>query len=88
MFVIFQEKLRKRVLFHGTDKEAVKSHIGAQSLPKKYGGDMELPSSPLGASLWNYVCLFNEEFEGTFLKLFFNLILDTFEFSVLIIVFL
>lgn len=57
--------MRKRIHFHGTDQETLKSYIGTLALPKQYGGDMEL-TSPSGDSLWNYLCRFNEEYDGMF----------------------
>ncbi|KAF7992240.1 hypothetical protein HCN44_001565 [Aphidius gifuensis] len=67
VFAIFKpfihEKLRKRVIFHGTDKAGLKSYIGAQALPQKYGGDLDLPLEQVGEPLWNYLNQFHEEFE-------------------------
>ncbi|XP_066589162.1 alpha-tocopherol transfer protein-like isoform X2 [Prorops nasuta] len=57
-----QEKLRKRIIFHGADRESLKAHISANALPKKYGGELDIPDEPIGEALWKYFCSFEDDF--------------------------
>ncbi|XP_059484486.1 clavesin-1-like [Neocloeon triangulifer] len=47
IFAIFkpflQEKLRKRIHFHGTNRPSLLKHIDPEVLPKRYGGTLDLP---------------------------------------------
>jgi len=40
----FREKLRGRIVFHGTDRESLFKHIDAKCLPKQYDGILEYPA--------------------------------------------
>ncbi|XP_012252208.1 alpha-tocopherol transfer protein-like [Athalia rosae] len=66
VFAIFkpfmQEKLRKRIHFHGTDKVSLLEHIDSKALPDRYGGNLEFPTEPLGMKLYEYFCNFEEDF--------------------------
>lgn len=61
---VFQEKLRKRVHFHGTNRPALLQHIEAKSLPRRYGGDLDIPAEPVGEPLYKYLSLWEDEFIG------------------------
>ncbi|XP_015592326.1 alpha-tocopherol transfer protein-like [Cephus cinctus] len=61
----FQEKLRKRLHFHGSDRASLLSFIDAKALPTQYGGQLELPSEPLGERLWEYFCTYEEDFQAS-----------------------
>ncbi|XP_057329535.1 alpha-tocopherol transfer protein-like [Microplitis mediator] len=67
VFAIFKpfimEKLRKRIHFHGTDRESLLKLIDRNALPTQYGGDLKLPSEPMGEAVWEYFCHFQKEFE-------------------------
>lgn len=39
----FREKLRNRIVFHGTDRESLFKHIDSKCLPKQYDGILEYP---------------------------------------------
>ncbi|XP_015127415.1 alpha-tocopherol transfer protein-like [Diachasma alloeum] len=66
VFAIFKpflhEKLRKRVHFHGTNRPALLSHIEAKALPRRYGGDLDIPADPIGEPLFKYLTLWEDEF--------------------------
>ncbi|XP_039313961.1 alpha-tocopherol transfer protein [Solenopsis invicta] len=58
VFTIFkpflEEKIRKRIHFHGTNWESLRASLVAdkKTILKKHGGDMELPEGPYGEMLW------------------------------------
>lgn len=39
----FREKLRNRIIFHGTDRESLHKHMDPKSLPKCYEGTIDIP---------------------------------------------
>jgi hypothetical protein len=39
----FREKLRSRIIFHGTDRESLHKHIAPKCLPKCYDGTIDIP---------------------------------------------
>lgn len=47
VFALFKpflrEKLRSRIIFHGTDRESLHQHISSKCLPAAYGGVLEMP---------------------------------------------
>ncbi|XP_070499190.1 alpha-tocopherol transfer protein-like isoform X2 [Chironomus tepperi] len=47
VFALFKpflrEKLRNRIVFHGTDRDSLHSYIAPKCLPKEYDGTIELP---------------------------------------------
>lgn len=61
-----QEKLRRRIHFHGTDRASLLQLIDAKALPERYGGSLEVPNEPIGEPLWEYFCKFEKEFEGNY----------------------
>ncbi|XP_044011435.1 alpha-tocopherol transfer protein-like isoform X1 [Aphidius gifuensis] len=68
LFAIFKPfidaKYRKRLFFHGKNRDDLMSCYGSQALPKQYGGELEYSlGEPLEESLWDYLCNFNEEFQ-------------------------
>ncbi|XP_012289206.1 alpha-tocopherol transfer protein-like [Orussus abietinus] len=69
VFAIFkpflQEKLRNRLHFHGTNRQTLLSHIGVTALPTKFGGNLKIPEEPVGETLWNYFCIFEEAFQAS-----------------------
>ncbi|XP_034941460.1 alpha-tocopherol transfer protein-like [Chelonus insularis] len=66
VFAIFKpflmEKLRKRVIFHGTDRKSLLKYIDARALPVRYGGELELPPESFGEKIWKYISNFEDEF--------------------------
>ncbi|XP_014219785.1 alpha-tocopherol transfer protein-like [Copidosoma floridanum] len=60
-----QEKLRKRIHFHGSDREGLMKHIEAKALPKKYGGELDFPDQPIGEPFVNYIASFEDNFIET-----------------------
>ncbi|CAG5096391.1 Similar to Ttpa: Alpha-tocopherol transfer protein (Mus musculus) [Cotesia congregata] len=69
VFALFKpfltEKLRKRIHFHGADKESLLKLVDRKAVPKYMGGDLDVPIQPLGKPVWEYYCNFQEEFEGS-----------------------
>uniref|UniRef100_A0A146LF31 Alpha-tocopherol transfer protein-like n=4 Tax=Lygus hesperus TaxID=30085 RepID=A0A146LF31_LYGHE len=47
VFALFKpflrEKLRNRIIFHGTDRKSLHKHLDPSCLPKEYGGTMDVP---------------------------------------------
>lgn len=39
----FNEKLRSRIYFHGTDRDSLHKHISQKCLPKEYDGTIDIP---------------------------------------------
>ncbi|CAD6234039.1 GSCOCG00012358001-RA-CDS [Cotesia congregata] len=67
VFALFKplltEKLRKRIYFHGTNKESLLKVVDRKAVPKYMGGDLDVPIQPVGKPLWEYYCNFQQEFE-------------------------
>lgn len=61
-----QEKIRKRIHIHGTNRESLISIIGRKGLFKKYGGEVEHPNEPFGDMLWHTFLAFEDIFEGNY----------------------
>lgn len=40
------------------------SFINAEALPSTYGGQFKMPDEPLGEALYQYLCIFEDEYEG------------------------
>ncbi|XP_076647670.1 alpha-tocopherol transfer protein isoform X1 [Halictus rubicundus] len=59
------EKTQKRLHFHGTDRDALISHLGAKSVPTDLGGEMVLPKVPIGEGICEYFCWYEKEFEAS-----------------------
>ncbi|XP_058795506.1 alpha-tocopherol transfer protein-like [Phymastichus coffea] len=57
-----QEKLRKRIHFHGTDRNSLKKFIDAACLPERYGGELEFPNEPLGEPFIKFLSTFEDDF--------------------------
>lgn len=47
VFALFKpflrEKLRKRIIFHGTDRQSLYQHMSPECLPLCYGGTVDAP---------------------------------------------
>lgn len=61
---VLQEKTRKRLHFHGTDREALISFVGVKNLPIEFGGELEMPNKPIGQDIYEYLHKFEKIFEG------------------------
>ncbi|XP_020286468.1 alpha-tocopherol transfer protein-like [Pseudomyrmex gracilis] len=61
-----EEKLRKRIFFHGTNFESLMTSMNTnkETLLKKHGGDLEMPEGPYGETYWRSV-LYLEPFVKT-----------------------
>ncbi|XP_006614082.1 alpha-tocopherol transfer protein-like [Apis dorsata] len=57
------EKTRKRLHFHGTDREALISILGVKNLPTEFGGELEMPNEPIGQHIYEYMHKFEKKFE-------------------------
>jgi len=53
---MLQEKIRKRIFFHGTDRESLIAHLDKTLLFKKYGGELDPIDESYGTNLWHYMC--------------------------------
>uniref|UniRef100_V9ILT0 CRAL-TRIO domain-containing protein n=1 Tax=Apis cerana TaxID=7461 RepID=V9ILT0_APICE len=54
------EKTRKRLHFHGTDREALISFLGVKNLPIEFGGELEMPNQPIGQDIYEYIYKFEK----------------------------
>ncbi|XP_043594006.1 alpha-tocopherol transfer protein-like [Bombus pyrosoma] len=59
------EKTRKRLHFHGTNRDTLLSFIGAKALPMEFGGELEMPNEPIGQGICDYFCWFEKDFEAS-----------------------
>ncbi|XP_050453204.1 alpha-tocopherol transfer protein-like [Cataglyphis hispanica] len=64
-FAIFkpflEEKIRKRIHFHGTDWGSLMTFIGKKALLKRHGGELDIPEGPFGITFCENI-LFCEPF--------------------------
>lgn len=81
-----REKLRNRIIFHGSDRKSLQEHMSPKCLPECYGGTLNLPR--INGVQWLELLLkCDKEYEGNFLacerrtvqekyheKIFFNFI--------------
>ncbi|GJQ71860.1 hypothetical protein Trydic_g14747, partial [Trypoxylus dichotomus] len=67
VFALFKpflrEKLRKRIIFHGTDRKSLHSYLTPKCLPKSYGGTLEIPRIT-GVQWLELLNLCDEEFQA------------------------
>ncbi|CAK9799180.1 CLVS1 [Anthophora quadrimaculata] len=70
VYVIFKpflmEKTRRRLHFHGTNRNSLISHVGEKCLPTEFGGKLQMPSEPIGELICDYFCCFEKNFEGNY----------------------
>lgn len=60
-----REKLRNRIIFHGTDRKSLHQHLSPKCLPECYGGSLNLPR--INGPQWLELLLqCDQEYEGTF----------------------
>jgi len=58
-----REKLRNRIIFHGTDRNSLHQYIDPKCLPEKYGGNLDIAS--ISGPQWLELLLkFDEEYEA------------------------
>lgn len=61
-FAIFkpflEEKIRKRIHFHGTNWESLMTFIDKSALLKRHGGELEMPDDSFGVTLWQNLLFF------------------------------
>ncbi|XP_029679530.1 alpha-tocopherol transfer protein-like isoform X1 [Formica exsecta] len=66
-FAIFkpflEEKIRKRIHFHGTNWESLMIYIDQKALLKRHGGELDMPEGPFGMTLWESILLCESFFE-------------------------
>ncbi|EFN60569.1 Alpha-tocopherol transfer protein-like [Camponotus floridanus] len=67
-FAIFkpflEEKIRKRICFHGTNWESLTTFIDKKALLKRHGGELEMPERQFGVNFWQGLCYCESFFEG------------------------
>ncbi|EZA59217.1 hypothetical protein DMN91_007783 [Ooceraea biroi] len=67
-FAIFkpflEEKLRKRIFFHGRNREPLMAHIDKKALFKMYGGELDEPEELFGTNLWQLMCQYDVLFKA------------------------
>ncbi|XP_011877600.1 PREDICTED: alpha-tocopherol transfer protein-like [Vollenhovia emeryi] len=59
-----EEKYRKRIYTHGINWESLMTHIDKRALPKKYGGEIEMPEEQYCVTLWQSLLYFEPAFVG------------------------
>ncbi|GAB1862165.1 Alpha-tocopherol transfer protein-like [Camponotus japonicus] len=66
-FAIFkpflEEKIRKRIRFHGTNWESLMTFIDKKALLKRHGGELEMPDGQFGVNFWQGLCYCEPFFE-------------------------
>lgn len=66
-FAIFkpflEEKIRKRIHFHGTNWESLTTFIDKKALLKRHGGELEMPEGQFGVNLHQGLCYCEPFFE-------------------------
>lgn len=62
-----QEKIRKRIHFHGTNWESLMTYIDQKALLKRHGGELDMPEGPFGMTLWESILLCEPFFKGNYL---------------------
>lgn len=67
MWYYLQEKIRKRIIFHGTNWENLtKNFIDKKALLKRHGGELEMPDGPFGTQLWESLIFCEPFFESNY----------------------
>lgn len=64
MHCVSQEKIRKRLHFHGTNWESLMTFINKEALLKRHGGELEMPEGQYGAMLWQNLLSCEPALEG------------------------
>lgn len=67
VFALFKpflrEKLRNRIIFHGTDRKSLHQYISPKCLPECYGGSLDLPR--IDGPKWHDLLMkFDKEYKG------------------------
>ncbi|KAJ2953835.1 hypothetical protein O0L34_g1464 [Tuta absoluta] len=66
LFAIFKpflrEKLRKRIHFHGSDRESLFAHVDKKALRARHGGELPEPEIP-GEVLWKMLHHYEDDFK-------------------------
>lgn len=67
MFALFKpflkDKLKSRIVFHGTDRASLHKYIDSDCLPDCYGGTMKMPR--ITGSQWHEILVQSDkEYEG------------------------
>lgn len=66
-FAIFkpflEEKIRKRICFHGTNWDSLMNFIDKKALLKRHGGELEMPEGQFGVHFWQSLCYCEPLFE-------------------------
>ncbi|XP_011150201.1 alpha-tocopherol transfer protein-like [Harpegnathos saltator] len=57
-----QEKLRKRIHFHGTNRQSLMAYVDKSALLKKHGGELDATDDSFGVNLWQLFCTFDSFF--------------------------
>ncbi|KOX73152.1 Alpha-tocopherol transfer protein-like [Melipona quadrifasciata] len=70
------EKTRKRLHFHGTNRESLLSFVDENVLPVEFGGKYEMPRESIGQGIYDYFCWFEKDFEGNPLPFTYRLLFD------------
>ncbi|XP_076764500.1 alpha-tocopherol transfer protein-like [Xylocopa sonorina] len=68
VFAIFKpflvEKIRKRILFHGTNRSSLIAALGSNAVPIAFGGELEFPDELIGPKIYEYFHWFEQDFEA------------------------
>lgn len=74
VFALFKpflrEKLRSRIIFHGTDRKSLHKYISPKCLPACYGGTLEIPRVE-GPQWYQLLLKCDEEYDGKLLFFFY-----------------
>lgn len=69
VFALFKpflrDKLRSRIIFHGTDRKSLHKYISPKCLTDAYGGSLDMPNSRIDGSQWlELLIMCDKEYEG------------------------
>lgn len=63
-YCTLQEKFRKRIHFHGTDRESLMTFMDKSVLIKRHGGELDVSDTSFSTNLWKLFCSFNSLYQG------------------------
>ncbi|XP_057672830.1 retinaldehyde-binding protein 1 isoform X3 [Diorhabda carinulata] len=67
-----REKLRSRIIFHGTDRKSLQQYISPKCLPECYGGTLDLPRIN-GNQWYELLVMCDQEYTGKYFSLIVNI---------------
>lgn len=60
---MLQEKIRKRIHFHGTNWDSLRTFIDKCAVTKRHGGELDVPDEAYFTPLWELFCHFEQSYK-------------------------